>query len=115
MNTLGQLSEQLALDYLQRQGLTLLQQNFRCKAGEIDLVMQDGVCLVFVEVKYRASNAFGGAAAAVTVSKQQKLLRASRWYLQQHKLTEQACRLDVIAIEGQAPYQYHWIKNAITQ
>ena len=115
MNNLGQQYEQLALEYLQRQGLRLIQQKFQCKAGEIDLVMQDGACLVFVEVKYRASSAFGGAVAAVTYSKQQKLLRTSRWYLQQHRLSEQACRLDVLAIEGQPPYQYQWIKNAITQ
>ncbi|MEH8019886.1 YraN family protein [Rheinheimera metallidurans] len=115
MNKLGQLYEQLALDYLQNQGLQLVQRNFQCKLGEIDLVMREGSCLVFVEVKYRASNAFGGAAAAVTRSKQQKLLRTSRWYLQQHRLTEQTCRLDVMAIEGQAPYQYQWIKNAFTQ
>ena len=51
MNNLGQQYEQLALQYLQRQGLRLIQQNFQCKAGEIDLVMQDGTCLVFVEVR----------------------------------------------------------------
>lgn len=115
MNKLGQLYEQLAVEYLQRQGLTLLQQNYQCKAGEIDLVMRDGASLVFVEVKYRASSAFGGALAAVTVAKQQKLLRSSRWYLQQHRLHDHACRLDVLAIEGQPPYRYQWIKNAITQ
>ena len=115
MNKLGQLYEQLAMTYLQRQGLQLVQQNYQCKAGEIDLVMRDSTTLVFVEVKYRASTAFGGAIAAVTAAKQQKLLRASRWYLQQHKLSDTACRLDVLAIEGQPPYQYQWIKNAITQ
>jgi putative endonuclease len=115
MNTQGQLYEQLAAEYLARQGLQLLQSNYQCKAGEIDLVMRDGASLVFVEVKYRASSAFGGAAAAVTASKQQKLLRACRWYLQQHRLSEQPCRLDVVAIEGQSPYQYQWIKNAISQ
>jgi len=115
MNTQGQLYEQLASEYLARQGLQLLQSNYQCKAGEIDLVMRDGASLVFVEVKYRASSAFGGAAAAVTASKQQKLLRACRWYLQQHRLSEQPCRLDVVAIEGQSPYQYQWIKNAISQ
>lgn len=115
MNNLGLLYEQLAVDYLLQQGLQLVQRNFQCKVGEIDIIMRDGNCLVFVEVKYRASRAFGGAAAAVTASKQQKLLRACRWYLQQHRLTEQPCRLDVMAIEGQPPYQYQWIKNAITQ
>ena len=113
MNKQGQLYEQLALSYLQQQGLKLVQQNYQCKAGEIDLIMRDGHCLVFIEVKYRASAAFGGAAAAVTSSKQQKLLRSCRWYLQQQRLTDQPCRLDVIAIEGQQPYQYQWIKNAI--
>ncbi len=77
MNNLGQQYEQLALQYLQQQGLKLVQQNFHCKTGEIDLVMREGATLVFVEVKYRASSAFGGALAAVSFSKQQKLLRTS--------------------------------------
>ena len=115
MNNLGQHYEQLAADYLQQQGLRLISSNFQYKAGEIDLIMRDGDTLVFVEVKYRASAAFGGAMAAVTYSKQQKLLRASRWYLQQHRLSDQPCRLDVLAIEGQPPFQYHWVKNAIGQ
>lgn len=113
MNNLGQQYEQLALQYLQQQGLVLVQQNYQCKAGEIDLVMRDAATLVFVEVKYRASSAFGGALAAVSYTKQQKLLRTSRWYLQQHRLSNTPCRLDVLAIEGSAPYQYQWLKNAI--
>lgn len=115
MNNLGQQYEQLALCYLQQQGLSLVQQNFQCKAGEIDLVMREGATLVFVEVKYRANNAFGGALAAVSYSKQQKLLRSCRWYLQQHRLSNAPCRLDVLAIEGEAPYHYQWLKNAISQ
>ena len=115
MNNLGQQYEQLAADYLQRKGLSLIAQNYQCKAGEIDLIMRDGQTLVFIEVKYRASTAFGGAAAAVTRAKQQKLLRACRWYLQQQRLSDHACRLDVLAIEGQIPYEYQWIKNAISQ
>lgn len=114
MNKQGQLYEQLALSYLQQQGLTLVQQNFQCKTGEIDLVMRDRAHWVFVEVKYRASNAFGGAAAAVTAAKQQKLQRTARWYLQQHRLYDSPCRFDVLAIEGQPPYQYQWFQNAIS-
>lgn len=114
MNNQGQYYEQLALQYLQQQGLVLLTRNYRCKTGEIDLVMRHNQQLVFVEVKYRASNAFGGATAAVTHSKQQKLLRAIRWYLQQHNMTDKPCRIDVLAIDGQPPYQYNWLKNAIT-
>ena len=61
----GQLGEDQALIYLQQQGLHLLERNFRCKAGEIDLVMQDGKVLVFVEVRLRSDSKFGGAAASV--------------------------------------------------
>lgn len=115
MNNLGQQYEQLALDYLMQQGLIFVQQNFQCKAGEIDLIMRDGSTLVFIEVKYRASTAFGGALAAVSTSKQQKLLRSCRWYLQKYQLSNAPCRIDVLAIEGAAPYQYQWLKNAISQ
>ncbi|MET0321128.1 MAG: YraN family protein, partial [Duganella sp.] len=63
---LGQLGEDRALDHLTRQGLVLVERNFRCKGGEIDLIMQHQACLVFVEVRRRASSRFGGAAASVT-------------------------------------------------
>ena len=107
--------ETLALEFLQLKGLKLHSRNVSCRFGEIDLILQQAGNWVFVEVKYRASSAFGGALAAVTVAKQQKLLRSSRWYLQQYRLHDHACRLDVLAIEGQPPYRYQWIKNAITQ
>lgn len=114
MNSKGELYEQLALDYLQQQGLSLVCRNFQCKAGEIDLVMRQGEQLLFIEVKYRAGNAFGGALAAVTVAKQQKLLRAVRWYLQQHGGHNQPCRIDVLAIEGREPFHYNWLQNAFS-
>ncbi|MFX7820786.1 YraN family protein, partial [Acinetobacter baumannii] len=75
--------EDAALVYLQQQGLRLLERNWRCKAGEIDLIMQDDATLVFVEVRRRKNDRFGGAAASVTWHKQQKLIRAAQWYLQQ--------------------------------
>jgi putative endonuclease len=114
MNNKGEYYEQLALAYLQQQQLTLVCRNFQCKAGEIDLVMRQSSQLVFIEVKYRASNAFGGALAAVTPAKQQKLLRAVRWYLQQHGGQDQACRIDVLAIEGREPFHYNWVQNAFS-
>ena len=114
MNNKGQYYEQLALDYLLQQGLTLVCCNFQCKAGEIDLVMRQNQQLVFIEVKYRASNSYGGALAAVTVAKQQKLLRAVRWYLQQHGGQDQPCRIDVLAIEGREPFHYNWLQNAFS-
>jgi putative endonuclease len=114
MNNKGEYYEQLALAYLQQQQLSLICRNFQCKAGEIDLVMRQSTQLVFIEVKYRASNAFGGALAAVTPAKQQKLLRAVRWYLQQHGGQDQACRIDVLAIEGREPFHYNWVQNAFS-
>ena len=61
-----------------------------------------------------ASTAFGGALAAVTAAKQQKILRAVRWYLQQHGGQDQACRIDVLAIEGHQPFNYNWLQNAFS-
>lgn len=114
MNEQGKYYEQLALAYLQQQGLQLITQNFSCKVGEIDLIMRQQHCWVFVEVKYRASNAYGGALAAVSRSKQQKVLRAVQYYQQLHRLNQQPCRIDVLAIEGLPPYQYTWLQNAFS-
>jgi putative endonuclease len=105
----GEIGENLALQYLQRQGLSLLQRNFRCKGGEIDLVMQDQSGLVFVEVRKRGSSAFGGAAASVTARKQARLILAAQLFLQRYR-TPPACRFDVIAIDGD---RLSWITNAI--
>ena len=105
----GQFYEQQALVFLQQQGLQLVQQNYSCRFGEIDLVMREQQRLVFVEVKFRRSNHFGGAAAAVTLSKQQKLTRTAQCYLQ--SVGQQHCRFDVVAITEQ-PADIRWIKNA---
>ncbi len=105
----GQAGEDAALQYLQQQGLTLAGRNFRCKGGEIDLIMQDRGSLVFVEVRQRASLRYGGAAASVTPAKQRRLLIAAQVYLQRYK-TVPACRFDVVAIDGVA---FTWLKNAI--
>jgi putative endonuclease len=107
----GQFFETLAGQYLQQQGLQLVAQNVSCRFGELDLVMRQQDCLVFVEVKYRQSSAFGSAAAMVTTAKQQKLRATAHWYLQQQQWRG-AARFDVLAIEGEAPYQFSWLKNA---
>lgn len=85
--------------------------NYLCKLGEIDLIMSVGNTLVFVEVRYRKNNHFGGAAASVTPAKQQKLRRAAHCYLQSKGLNEslQSCRFDLVACEGT---DIHWISNA---
>ncbi|MGI4848449.1 MAG: YraN family protein [Janthinobacterium lividum] len=105
----GQAGEDAALDYLQRRGLALVARNFRCKGGEIDLVMRDGQMLVFVEVRRRAHTRFGGAAASVTRTKQARLVIAAQVYLQRFRVPP-ACRFDVVAIEGE---RLEWLSNVI--
>ncbi len=105
----GQGGENHALGYLQEHGLMLVQRNFRCKLGEIDLIMRERDALVFVEVRKRASAAFGGAAASVTPHKQRRLIRAAQVFLQRYR-SPPACRFDVVAIECGKTV---WLKNAI--
>jgi putative endonuclease len=100
---LGQLAEQQACLYLQQQGLRLVQRNFSCRGGEIDLVMLERDMLVFVEVRYRSSAGFGGAAASVTTQKQQKIINAARYFLHNHRqFADYATRFDVIAVQANA-------------
>jgi putative endonuclease len=106
---LGQAAESRAEAFLKSNGLKLVARNWRCRFGEIDLVMQDGPTLVFVEVRLRSRSDFGGAAASVTSSKQKKLLAAARQYLGALK-TLPPCRFDVVALTGNTPPD--WIKNA---
>jgi putative endonuclease len=105
----GDAAEDRALHYLQQQGLTLVQRNFRCKGGEIDLIMQQAGALIFVEVRKRADMRFGGAAASVTARKQVRLIIAAQVFLQRYRQPP-ACRFDVIAIDGAA---IDWLRNAI--
>jgi putative endonuclease len=105
----GQAGEDQALAYLTQNGLTLVERNFRCKGGEIDLIMQAGGTLVFVEVRKRADSAYGGAAASVTARKQKRLITAAQVYLQRYRMPP-ACRFDVVAIDGAS---IEWLKNAI--
>lgn len=108
----GAEQEEAALRFLLAQGLTLRQRNYRCRVGEIDLIMQQGDAIVFVEVRFRASRSHGGAAASVTASKQRKLRLTASHYLQSQQLNEarQPCRFDVVAYEGDG--QCQWYINA---
>jgi putative endonuclease len=108
---IGQAGEDAALDYLKQRGLTLVERNFRCKGGEIDLIMQDGDALVFVEVRKRADKLYGGAAASITPAKQKRLIVAAQHYLRRYRMPP-VCRFDVIAIDGD---ETAWLRNAIDQ
>lgn len=105
----GQAAEDRALAYLEQQGLKLVARNFRCRGGEIDLIMQQGHALAFVEVRQRADARHGGAAASVTAAKQARLIVAAQVYLQRYS-DPPACRFDVVAIDGA---ELSWLKNAI--
>jgi putative endonuclease len=106
---LGQTAEARAEAFLKTQDLKLVARNWRCRFGEIDLIMQDGATLIFIEVRLRSRSDFGGAAASVTPTKQKKLLAAARQYLSTLK-TLPPCRFDVVALSSNTPPE--WIKNA---
>lgn len=106
----GREAEDRALRYLVQQGLRLVTRNFRCRGGEIDLIMQHGCELVFVEVRSRASASHGGAAASITARKQARLVLAAQIFLQRYRHLP-PCRFDVIAIEGTA---LHWLRGVIS-
>jgi putative endonuclease len=95
----GKAGEEAAVEFLRQRGYRILERNYRCRFGEIDLIAQDGTVLAFVEVKTRRSNTFGPAAAAVTRAKQRHLIKASQTYLVQRKRTKDVCRFDVVTVE----------------
>lgn len=108
----GAESEAFACRYLEQQGLRLVERNYQCRVGELDLIMRDRDCLVFVEVRSRKRSHFGSAAESVTVPKQQRLLRAARHYLQ-HSRVDLPCRFDVIAItHHRGESSIEWIQDA---
>jgi len=109
---LGHWAEELAHVYLCEQGLQPVKRNYRCKTGEIDLIMLEGAILVFVEVRYRKSQRYGGSIASVDIHKQQRILTVATHYLQNNKL-EQQCRFDVVLIDGTVEKpQLNWIADA---
>lgn len=110
----GDSFETRALQLLERGGLSLVERNYNTRYGEIDLVMREGETVVFVEVRYRRGEDFGGALASVTAGKRKRLILAARLFLQSHpQLAQQPCRFDVIAFAGTGqPYESKWLRNA---
>lgn len=115
----GEYTEKLACQYLEQKCLKLIEKNFNCRLGEIDLIMKDNESLVFVEVRYRRNNDFGSGAESITASKQAKLIKTASIYLQQHaKLNKYPARFDVVSITGFIETEninnidFDWIKNA---
>lgn len=109
----GKDAETLACDYLKAQGMALLERNYRSRFGEIDLIMDDRDCLIFVEVRYRRQARYGSGAESVDARKQARIVACARHYLLCHpRAAERPCRFDVVAIGGGANPDIEWIANA---
>ena len=111
----GRHTEAAALKYLKRAGLHLITKNFRCRLGEVDLVMQDDDCLVFVEVRYRSERSLASAALTVNEQKQGRIARTAEFFLGQYpELSNHPVRFDVVAFDGgeNRPSRIQWIKDA---
>lgn len=108
------MAEAIAATFLQAKGLTLLEKNFRCRHGEIDLIMLQGKTLVFIEVRLRSNSLYGGAAMSIDASKQNKLRRTAEFFLQSHANTysDTACRFDAILMQSLNSESTEWIQNA---
>src|SRR6266705_4481513 len=96
---LGRTGERLAAEELSRRGYHILEKNFRCSYGEIDLVAEDEHDIIFVEVKTRRGSAYGLPEEAVTLRKQQKLVQVASYYLDLQACLERSWRIDVVAIQ----------------
>ncbi|WP_028452097.1 YraN family protein [Chitinilyticum aquatile] len=109
MNDKGAAAEQAAAEFLRRAGLSIVERNWQCRRGEIDLIAREGETLVFVEVRARASRRFGGAAASIGQAKRAKLLTAAQTYLSSLRVTP-PCRFDAVCFEGS---EIIWLKNCL--
>ena len=96
----GKAGEGIAEAYLCERGATLLERNYRAAGGEVDLIVEMGGAIVFVEVKRRTSGRYGTGAEAVNLPKQRRISQAALAYLKQHKRMDSRCRFDVIEIMG---------------
>ena len=111
----GKDAELRACQYLTEQGLELIEQNFHCRYGEIDLVMRDQQTIVFVEVRFRKSQGLVDGAESISATKQLRLIRSASYYLQKKKFSVAVpARIDVIAVTlNNMQHQFDWIRNAI--
>lgn len=110
----GASAEALARRYLEERGLKLLERNFRCRGGEIDLIMRDGSCIALIEVRLRSDDRYGGAAASVNWKKQQRLIVAARYLLlTRPPLRGFPLRFDVVTLEpAHGDLRVAWLKDA---
>lgn len=114
-NRKGLRYEDRALKHLQSRGLRLLQHNYSCRCGEIDLIMQDGESICFIEVKFRKSMTYGGAANSIPLTKRRKIIKTALFYIAGHRqLARFPLRFDAFLIQRQpdGSDRIDWIRNA---
>ena len=112
---IGQCAENIAADFLEAHGVTLLLRNYRRRVGELDLVACEGDILLIIEVRTRASEQYGGAAASVDLRKRSRIIRAAQELLQQRRdLAQLRARFDVVVVwnPGTPEPRVDWIKHA---
>ena len=111
--TLGKWGEDVAVIYLKKINYRIVERNYRCKFGEIDIIALEGQTIVFVEVKTRSSGEFGCPQTGVTPRKQRQLTKIAHYYLQKHQLFHRDARFDVVAVEKRSgEKQITMIRNA---
>lgn len=109
----GQRAEQIAFDYLRKRDLRPVARNFHRRGGEIDLIMLDGECLAFIEVRYRASAGFVSPIESVEYHKQRKIIRTAAMFIASNRrFATHTMRFDVVAVEGSESLEILWIKDA---
>jgi putative endonuclease len=112
----GEKAELLALNFLLEKGLSLRAKNYYCRLGEIDLIMKENDTLVFIEVRARKSDWFGGASQSVDRKKQGHIINSAKYYLAMNSHHDNIpCRIDVVTVNGGDNPEIHWIKNAIIE
>jgi len=114
----GALGERLAMDFLEERGFHIVEANYRCAEGEIDIIARDGNSLVFVEVRTKRSLEFGSPEESITRTKKERLIAVASHYLQTHGNLPSSWRIDVVAVElewGGGLSRIELIENAVEE
>ena len=112
-NLSGKRAEQLSAAYLKKRGLTLIERNYRCRFGEVDLIMQHGNTLVFTEVRFRGNAFYGSAVETVISAKRKRIIAAAKHYLSGKQTT--FCRFDVVVLDALDEARIEWIQDAFSE
>ncbi len=116
MKSLGDHYEKQAASWLRDQGLSIIERNYRCRVGELDIIARDAAYLVFIEVRARSHPGFASAVESIDRRKRRRLVNTAQYYLQQHpQLANLACRFDVVTFQPRQSATRHapqWIRGA---